>query len=74
VTGVSAGILLASNNSAIESWRVGGDNTQPQVYISIFEMIINFLIFFALAEGVVIRFWRQLLSGTTVRYLPSFLP
>jgi hypothetical protein len=66
VTGVSAGILLASDGSTIDSWTVGEDNAQLQVYISVIEMITNFLILFALAEGMVIRFWLQLLHGTTV--------
>jgi len=66
VTGLSAGILLASNGRAISSWRIGDDDAQVQVYISTIEIIINFLSFFALAEGIVIRFWRQLLRGTTV--------
>jgi hypothetical protein len=66
VTGVSTGILLASNGSTIDSWTVGGDKAQLQVYVSVIEMIINFLILFALAEGIVIRFWRQLLHGATV--------
>jgi hypothetical protein len=66
VTGVSTGILLASNGSTIDSWTVGGDKAQLQVYVAVIEMIINFLILFALAEGIVIRFWRQLLHGTTV--------
>lgn len=66
VTGVSAGILLASDGSTIDSWTVREDKAQLQVYISVIEMIMNFLILFALAEGMVIRFWRQLLHGTTV--------
>jgi hypothetical protein len=66
VTGVSAGILLASDGSTIDSWTVGEDNAQLQVYISVIVMITNFLILFALAEGMVIRFWLQLLHGTTV--------
>ncbi|KAF2710105.1 hypothetical protein K504DRAFT_404968 [Pleomassaria siparia CBS 279.74] len=66
LTGVSAGILLASDGSTIDSWAVGKDNAQLQVYISVIEMIMNFLILFALTEGVLIRFWRQLLHGTTL--------
>lgn len=66
VTGASAGILLASNGMSVEDWKFGRDNAQPYVYISIFEMVMNFLILFALADGMVVRFWRQLLHGTTV--------
>jgi hypothetical protein len=67
VTGASAGILLASHGMSMDDWRIRNDNAQPHVYISVFEMMMNFLILFALAEGVVVRFWRQLLHGTTVR-------
>ncbi|KAF2793182.1 hypothetical protein K505DRAFT_306284 [Melanomma pulvis-pyrius CBS 109.77] len=78
LTGVSAGILLASDGSTIDSWTVGDDNAQLQVYISVIEMIMNFLILFALAEGMVIRFWRKMLHGTTLSsmndvYESSFL-
>jgi hypothetical protein len=67
VTGASIGILLASEGSSVEDWRVGSDNTQPQVYLSILEVVINSLTGFALVDGMVIRFWRQLQKGTTVR-------
>ncbi|KAF2269829.1 hypothetical protein CC78DRAFT_240507 [Lojkania enalia] len=66
LTGVSAGILLASDGSTLEYWRVGRDNTQPPVYISFLEMIINMLIFAALAEGVVLYFWRSLIRRSTL--------
>ncbi|KAJ4351403.1 uncharacterized protein N0V89_006745 [Didymosphaeria variabile] len=66
LTGASAGILLASHNTSTEDWKIGRDNAQPHVYISVFEMIMNFLILFALVDGVVIRLWRQLLQGTTL--------
>ncbi|KAK7185151.1 hypothetical protein DPSP01_000732 [Paraphaeosphaeria sporulosa] len=66
LTGASAGILLASHGTTVDDWKVGHDNAQPHVYISVFEMAMNFLILFALVEGVVLRFWRQLLHGTTL--------
>jgi hypothetical protein len=66
VTGASAGVVAASNGMTTEQWKVGRGNAQPQVYLSAFEMVINFLTLFALAEGMVIRYWRQLLHGTTV--------
>lgn len=49
LTGVSAGTTL-------DNWKVGQDNVSPHVYISVFEMIMNFLILYALIEGVVLRF------------------
>ncbi|KAJ4305897.1 hypothetical protein N0V90_001430 [Kalmusia sp. IMI 367209] len=66
LTGASAGILLASHGTSLDDWKIGHDNAQPHVYISVFEMVMNFLILFALVDGVVIRFWRQLLQGTTL--------
>ncbi|KAL1593134.1 hypothetical protein SLS60_010741 [Paraconiothyrium brasiliense] len=66
LTGASTGILLASHNTSTKDWKIGHDDAQPHVYISIFEMIMNFLILFALVDGVVLRFWRQLLQGTTL--------
>ncbi|KAF2185841.1 hypothetical protein K469DRAFT_157361 [Zopfia rhizophila CBS 207.26] len=66
LTGVSAGILLASHGTAVEDWRVGDDNAQPQVYISLSEMIMNFLIIFTLMDGMTVRFWRQLIHGSTL--------
>ncbi|KAF2452190.1 hypothetical protein P171DRAFT_426568 [Karstenula rhodostoma CBS 690.94] len=66
LTGASAGILLASHGTTMDDWKIGRDNAQPHVYISVFEMMMIFLILFALVEGVVIRFWRQLLQGTTL--------
>lgn len=67
VTGASAAVLFASNGTSTEDWKVGNSYAQPYFYISAFEMAMDFLILFALAEGIVIRFWRQLLHGTTVR-------
>ncbi|KAF2643901.1 hypothetical protein P280DRAFT_546780 [Massarina eburnea CBS 473.64] len=66
LTGTSAGIILASNGKTADDWKIGGDNTQPQVYISICEMVMNFLAMFALLDGMVIRFWRQMLHGITL--------
>ncbi|KAF2686755.1 hypothetical protein K458DRAFT_363048 [Lentithecium fluviatile CBS 122367] len=59
-------ILISSDGTSMEHWRFGNDNAQPLVYISVFEMAMNFLILFALADGAAIRFWRQLLQGTTL--------
>ncbi|CAI6332264.1 unnamed protein product [Periconia digitata] len=65
-TGASIGILVGSNGKTNEDWKIGGDNAQPQVYLSVFEMVMNLLTFFALADGMVIRYWCQLLHGTTL--------
>ena len=74
VTGVNAGILLASDGSNPNHWKIGSDNAQPSVYVSIFEMITIFLTLFALTNGMVIKFWRQMMRGTTVCVLPSVVP
>lgn len=63
LTVASAAMLLASDGTSPEQWSIGHDNAQPHVYVSVFEMAMNFLILFALTEGVVIRLWRQLLRG-----------
>lgn len=73
MTGASAGILLASENTSPSDWKVGNDNVQPQAYISVLEMMMNFLISLALVEGVVIKFWREMLHGSTVSYYALML-
>ncbi|KAF2005703.1 hypothetical protein P154DRAFT_571000 [Amniculicola lignicola CBS 123094] len=64
LTGLSAGILLAIKGTSTDSWRVG--SALPQVYISVMDMLMNFLMFFALSNGLVTIFWRQLMNGTTL--------
>ena len=66
LTGVSTSILLISHGTSPEAWKTRHDNIQPYLYLSVFEMAMNLLVLFALAEGMVIRFWRQLLRGTTI--------
>lgn len=66
LTGGSTSILLISHGTSPEAWKIGNDDAQPQIYLSVLDMIINLLMFVALAEGMVIRFWRQLLHGTTL--------
>ncbi|KAH7132670.1 hypothetical protein B0J11DRAFT_577572 [Dendryphion nanum] len=69
LTCASTGILLASDGSTPENWKVGDDNAQPFVYVSIFEMIMICLILFAFVEGMVIKFWCELLHGSTLSAL-----
>lgn len=62
----SAVIILFSNGTSPDEWKIGRDPVQPQVYVSVFEMIMNLLMFCALTEGVVIAWWRKMLLGTVV--------
>ncbi|KAH7386019.1 hypothetical protein BKA66DRAFT_67582 [Pyrenochaeta sp. MPI-SDFR-AT-0127] len=62
----SAIIIVFSNGTRPDEWKIGNDPVQPQVYISVFEMIMNLLMFYALAEGIVIAWWRRLLHGTSL--------
>jgi hypothetical protein len=65
---MSAGITLGSNGMTLESWRIGKDNAQPQVYVTVIELFINCLMLYGVAQGVMIKFWHHLLCGTTVRF------
>jgi len=66
VTGSSVAILLASNDSAVTHWQPGSYKVQPQVYVSILAVLMDALLAFALADGLMIRFWRQATRGTAV--------
>jgi hypothetical protein len=66
LTSIPAIILVSADVRTPNDWEIGNVSVQPAVYISVFEMIMNLLMFCALAEGVVITFWRRLLHGTTV--------
>ena len=66
MTGASVAVLLASNDSAVAHWQLGSYKVQPQVYVSILVLLIDVLLAFALADGLMIRFWRQATHGTTV--------
>ncbi|PVI05200.1 hypothetical protein DM02DRAFT_687198 [Periconia macrospinosa] len=66
LTAAMVAILIGSNGKTTEDWKLGSDNAQLPVYLSVFEMILNLLTIFALADGMVIRYWRQLLHGTTL--------
>ncbi|KAF1939693.1 hypothetical protein EJ02DRAFT_381248 [Clathrospora elynae] len=66
LTAGSAVVLFSADGRTPQDWKIGSDSVQPQVYISVFEMIMNLLTVAALSEGVVITFWRRLLHRTTV--------
>ena len=54
----------------MQGWKIGGDSVQPQVYISVLEMVMVLLTFCALTEGICITFWRRLLNGAAVSIYP----
>ena len=66
MTGASVAVLLASNDSVIAHWQLGSYKAQPQVYVSILAVLMDALLAFALADGLMIRFWRQATHGTAV--------
>ncbi len=63
---MSALVLILSDGTPIDRWRVGSNKVQPQVLLSIFSTIMNALLGFALVEGLVILFWRRAGRGTMV--------
>lgn len=72
LTAASAIILFSADGTTVDEWRVGSGSVQPAVYVSVFEMVMNLLVFCGLAEGVVVAFWRRLLCGSTVSLLFTF--
>lgn len=63
-TAAAVAILAESNGQEVSTWSV-----QPSVYLSLISTVANFLIAFALAEGVTINFWKTALGGSTVGQL-----
>ena len=67
--------MLYSNGTTTSRWSVGGHggdgggrgSVQPHVYLSICDMVVDFLTLVALFDGMVVKYWRQMLRGTTVR-------
>ena len=56
-------VLLVSDGADIRGWTF----TTPSVYLAILSVVANTFLGFALAEGLVILFWRVMLEGCTVR-------
>jgi hypothetical protein len=63
-TGAAVVVLAISDGKEVSSWPV-----QPSVYLSLISTVANFLIAYALAEGVTISFWRKSLRGSTLAEL-----
>lgn len=66
--GTVAGIvvLVVSNQLPLEKW---GSEFTPAVSMAICSVVSNSLLTYALANGLVISFWRTALRGHTVRIL-----
>ena len=56
----SIGILVASDNQPVSSWRY-----QPTVYLAIASTLTNILLHFALAEAVNVAWWVKTLRNRT---------
>lgn len=67
LTAAAVGVLLASNGSPIERWRLQKVQIQPQVWLSVLSTLMNGLAFFALAKAAEFTFWRATARGTTLR-------
>ena len=55
-------VLVYSDGHDVESWG----NATPSVVIAVLSVVANSLLALALAEGLVVSFWRALLNGCTV--------
>ncbi|KAF1850625.1 uncharacterized protein K460DRAFT_372824 [Cucurbitaria berberidis CBS 394.84] len=67
LTAAAVGVLLASNGSPIERWKIRNVNTQPQVWLSVLATITDGLTMFALAKAAEATYWRAAARGTTLR-------
>src|ERR1700736_565899 len=64
--GASAGIIIASNNQTVASWKV-----QPTVLLAVLSSVLNHALSTALYISVAITWWRSTLRGTTLARLHS---
>jgi hypothetical protein len=62
VTGSAVATIFAARNTQPEAWKV----FQPQTYLSVLELFMVSFTLCALAEGVVVAYWRRLLHGAPV--------
>lgn len=61
-TAAAAVILIVSDGADVHEWSP----ITPSVYLAILSVAANTLLGFAVAEGLVILFWRTILQGSTV--------
>jgi hypothetical protein len=73
VTVAAVGVLIASNQSPVDKWRIGRTTIQPQVWLSVLTTIMDGLMVFVLVDGGTAYFWRQALHGIKVQMRPSDL-
>jgi hypothetical protein len=66
VTAAALGVLIASNHSRVDRWKVGRTTIQPQVWLSVLTTIMDGLMIFVLVDGGTVYFWRQALHGIKV--------
>jgi hypothetical protein len=66
LTCTAVAVLVLSDLKETTSW---GYDLKPTVYLSLATALTNILLTYALAEGVVISFWRNAKRGSTVRDL-----
>lgn len=67
-TAAAVAVLVYSNGQEVENWGT----SSPSVVIAILSVVANSLLAVALAEGLIVSFWRTLLNGCTVsRHVPS---
>jgi hypothetical protein len=69
VTAAALGVLIVSNYTHVDRWRVGGTTIQPQVWLSVLTTIMDGLMVFVLVGGGTTYFWRQAFHGIKVRIL-----
>ncbi|ORY19541.1 hypothetical protein BCR34DRAFT_133713 [Clohesyomyces aquaticus] len=69
LTFAALGLLLFSNASLVDSWRVNGIKIQPQVWLSILTTLMDGLTAFALVDGASTNFWRKTSKGATLQNL-----
>jgi hypothetical protein len=62
VTGSAVATIFAARNTRPEAWKA----FQPPAYLSVLELLMAAFTLCALAEGVVLAYWRRLLHGAPV--------
>ncbi|ERF74166.1 hypothetical protein EPUS_03356 [Endocarpon pusillum Z07020] len=60
-TALAVGVLASSNGRAVQTWRF----FTPSVCLAVLSVVSNALLAVALAEGLVISFWRKALHSCT---------
>jgi hypothetical protein len=69
LTCAAVAVLVLSDHKDTTSW---GYDLKPTVYLSLATALTNILLTYALAEGVVISFWRNAKRGSTLRELNQY--